>query len=151
MSAACEMSETETAAYDISALCQRAHETKASTQDQMLGVFLELDQPLRAKKQESGLLGVRKAQVKLAAYYLAAGEQPKAKLIAQDMKDEPPDRLRAIREQLARVESKDFWEIIDRGRNFEFMPPAQRGQMETFFSWLDVSSDLEAAAQPVGK
>ncbi len=24
------------------------------------------------------------------------------------------------------VTSKDFWEIIDRGRNFEYMPPAQR-------------------------
>ena len=32
--------------------------------------------------------------------------------------------------------SKDFWEIIDRGRNFEFMPPEQRECMKTFFSWL---------------
>jgi hypothetical protein len=142
---------TETAAYDISALCQRAHEVRAGTQESMLSHFLELDQPLRQKRQESGLLGVRKAQVKLAAYYLAAGEPTRARLIADDMKEEPPDRLRAIRDQLARVESKDFWEIIDRGRNFEFMPPAQRSQMETFFSWLDVSSDLQASAQPVGK
>jgi hypothetical protein len=139
---------TETAAYDISALCQRAHETRAATQDQMLSHFLELDQPLRAKRQESGLLGVRKAQVKLAAYYLAAGEQAKAKLIADDMKEEPPDRLRAIRDQLAKVESKDFWEIIDRGRNFEFMPPGQRAQMETFFSWL--KTEDSPIAQPVG-
>lgn len=132
---------TETAAYDISALCQRAHEVKATTEDKMLEVLLELDQPLRTKRQEAALLGVRKAQVKLAAYYLAAGEQARARLIADDMKDEPSDRLQAIHDQLARVESKDFWEIIDRGRNFEFMPPAQRGQMTTFFAWL----------QPAGK
>ena len=61
------------------------------------------------------------------------------------MRSEPPDRLRSIREQLERVESKDFWEIIDRGRNFEYMPPRQRGQMETFFSWVEA----EAAGTPV--
>jgi len=129
---------TETAAYDISALCQRAHECRSEAEDAMLTVFLELDQPLRAKRQETGLLGVRKAQVKLAAYYLACGEEQKARTIADDMREEPVERLRTIREQLARVESKDFWEIIDRGRNFEYMPPAQRTKMDTFFAWLDV-------------
>jgi hypothetical protein len=49
------------------------------------------------------------------------------------MASEPRERLRAIRDELARVESKDFWEIIDRGRNFEFMPDAQRKAMLSFF------------------
>ena len=82
----------------------------------------------------------------LAAYYLAAGAEDKARLIAEDMKDEPNDRLLAIRDQLARVTSKDFWEIIDRGRNFEYMPPAQRACMDQFFDWLGVEDpeDLEA-------
>lgn len=127
---------TETAAYDISALVQHAHERKAPEMDEMLAVFLELDQPLQVEKQEQGLLGVRKAQVKLAAYFLDAGEDKEARLIADDMRDEPSARLLAIREQLARVESKDFWEIIDRGRNFEYMPPRQRACMGQFFAWL---------------
>lgn len=129
---------TETAAYDISTLCEHAHAAGAAEMDEMLAVFLELDQPLQVDKQEQGLLGVRKAQVKLAAYFLDHGEEAKARLIADDMKDEPPERLLAIREQLARVESKDFWEIIDRGRNFEYMPPRQRACMGTFFQWLEV-------------
>ena len=135
---------TETAAYDISALCQYAHERDAAEQDEMLALFLELDQPLRLKKQESGLTGVRKAQVKLAAYYLAAGAEDKARLIADDMKDEPKVRLLAIRDQLSLVESKDFWEIIDRGRNFEYMPPKQRAGMTTFFEWLSVTDADQA-------
>jgi hypothetical protein len=134
---------TETAAYDISALVQHAHVAGAAETDEMLTVFLELDQPLRVQKQEKGLLGVRKAQVKLAAYFLDAGEEAKARLIADDMSDEPAERLMAIREQLARVESKDFWEIIDRGRNFEYMPPRQRACMGTFFEWLSVDEDPE--------
>ena len=54
------------------------------------------------------------------------------------MAGEDRNRLRSIREQLTRVESKEFWEIIDRGRNFEYMPPRQKEQMERFFAMLDL-------------
>jgi hypothetical protein len=129
---------TETVAYDVSALCQYAHELEIDDQDKMLQYFLDLDRPLRVKSQESALLGVRKAQVKLAAYYLTRNEEDKARLISADMKDEPLERLTQIRDQLENVTSKDFWEIIDRGRNFEYMPPGQRACMAKFFSWLDL-------------
>lgn len=129
---------TETVAYDVSALCEIAHETNTQQEPQMLGEFLELDRPLLAESQEKALLGVRKAQVKLASYYLAQSDEAKARKICEDMKHEPRERLVAIRKQLEGVTSKDFWEIIDRGRNFEFMPPEQRQCMNTFFSWLDL-------------
>jgi len=32
-----------------------------------------------------------------------------------DMKDESAERLRSICDELLRIESKDFWEVIDRG------------------------------------
>ena len=82
-------------------------------------------------------MGVRKAQVKLAAYYISVDQPERARAIARDMHDEPPERLLKIRRQLENVESKDFWEIIDRGRNFEYMPPAQRESLATFFDWLE--------------
>lgn len=129
---------TETVAYDVSALCQFAHARGVPEQDDMLAQFLQLDEPMRGKSQEKGLVGVRKAQVKLAAYFLQAGETAKARQIADDMRDEPRDRLAVIRAELERVDSKDFWEIIDRGRNFEYMPPEQRRHMATFFEWLGV-------------
>jgi hypothetical protein len=138
---------TETVAYDVSALCQYAHELELTEQDKMLEYFLELDRPLRTKSQESALLGVRKAQVKLAAYYLTQGEETKARLIASDMEAEPSERLVQIRNQLESVTSKDFWEIIDRGRNFEYMPPRQRACMTKFFAWLNVATPLPAEAE----
>lgn len=128
---------TETIAYDVSAICQMAHEHDSPEQDAMLEQFLELDRPLRSQSQESALLGVRKAQVKLAAYYLWKGQRDKAYLIADDMRHEPRKRLDQIRAALESVTTKDFWEIIDRGRNFEYMPPEQRAQMATFFGWLE--------------
>jgi predicted membrane protein DUF2254 len=134
---------TETVAYDVSALCEFAHILGQSGQgrpgldDEMLAMFLELDQPLRVKRQESGLQGVRKAQVKLACYYLAAGIVDRAARIAADMTGEDRERLRSIREQLAGVESKKYWEIIDRGHNFDYMPPRQKEQMDRFFAMLE--------------
>jgi hypothetical protein len=129
---------TETVAYDVSALCEFAHtQGRAGLDDEILAMFLELDQPLRVKRQESGLQGVRKAQVKLACYYLAAGIEDRAARIAADMTGEDRGRLRSIHDQLARVESKKYWEITDRGRNFDYMPPRQKEQMDRFFAMLD--------------
>ncbi|MEB2310802.1 MAG: DUF2254 domain-containing protein [Sorangiineae bacterium] len=142
---------TETVAYDVSSLCQYAHEQGSPEEGQMLEQFLELDRPLRVRSQESALLGVRKAQVKLAAYYLANGENEKARNISKDMEGEPPERILTIRHALESVKSKDFWEIIDRGRNFEYMPEPQREQLAVFFGWLgidDASGSEGGAASP---
>ena len=131
---------TETAAFDVAAICELAHELGAVEELEMLAEFLELDRPLLVRSQEKGLLGVRKAQVKLAAYYLLNDDEAKALMIFDDMKNEPRERLYAIRQQLEGVESKDFWEIIDRGRNFEFMPAEQRECMNVFFGWMEIES-----------
>ena len=141
---------TETVAYDVSALCEVANQVGAKEERDMLTEFLELDQSVLARSQEKGLLGVRKAQVKLASYYLLTGQEEKARTICRDMEGEPRERLLAIRQQLESVTSKDFWEIIDRGRNFEFMPPDQRDCMRTFFSWLAIDASApESKSSPV--
>lgn len=138
---------TETVAYDLSSLAQLAHELESPAEQSILAEFLELDRPPFTRGEDKALMGVRKAQVKLAAYYLSAGQEDRARAIAADMKDEPEDRLRTIRRQLVNVESKDFWEIIDRGRNFEYMPPAQREHLGTFFSWFEGLDAAPAAAR----
>ena len=132
---------TETVAYDVSSLCQQAHEHACPEEGRMLEHFLDLDRPLRSQAQESALLGVRKAQVKLAAYYLSVGDEAHAKQIADDMSQEPKTRLEQVRSSLETVTSKDFWEIIDRGRNFEYMPPEQRATLPRFFAALGLGGD----------
>jgi hypothetical protein len=128
---------TETVAYDVGAICEFAHQqTGGQLDDRMLTMFLDLDQPLRAKRQESALQGIRKAQLKLACYYLDKGQSGRARRIADDMAGEDATRLTTIREQLEKVKSKEFWEIIDRGRNFEYMPSRQRDKMAAFFEML---------------
>jgi hypothetical protein len=127
---------TETAAYDVAAIAQLANEVGSPAESEILAEFLELDRPPFASAQNKALIGVRKAQVKLAAYYLSANQADRARSIAADMSDEPDDRLQKIRQQLENVESKDFWEIIDRGHNFEYMPPAHRERLGAFFDYV---------------
>jgi hypothetical protein len=140
---------TETIAYDMSALCQCARELDAPSEHQLLDAFLQLDRPLASRSQEKALLGVRKAQAKLAAYYLARGEEQKARLICEDMRVEPKERLRAVRDALSAATSKDFWEITDRGRDFEYVPPEQRARLPLFFEWLGLGAD-HAVREEVG-
>jgi hypothetical protein len=135
---------TETVAYDLATLCQAAHTLRVPEEGRMLGYFLELDRPLRTKNQERALLGVRKAQTKLATYYLSVGEVQLATQIAQDMKDEPAERLAHVQSALARAQDRDFWEVTDRGQNFEFMPPEQRDKLDEFFGLIALAQKWAA-------
>ena len=86
--------------------------------------------------QEQSLRGVRKAQLKLATYYLGAGAEELARQVWRDMEHERPERLLHIREEMLAVQDRDFWEVIDRGHNFDYLDPDRRRQLETFFSWF---------------
>ncbi len=139
---------TETVAYDLCALCEVAHEVGSAAEQRLLDIFLEVDQPEHEGEiLDTGLRGVRKAQVKLATYYLVKNADALARRIHEDMAHERPERLRSIHEELAGVASKDFWEIIDRGTNFDYLPPERKEALERFFAWDVASATPEAATK----
>ncbi len=137
---------TETVAYDLCALCEVTHASKSPVEGRILQTFLEVDQPAgEGDVQETGLRGVRKAQVKLATYYLVSDAEPLARRIFDDMKNERAERLKSIRDELMAVESEDFWEVIDRGANFDYLPPDRKAALKTFFGWFNrLSGELPA-------
>jgi hypothetical protein len=137
---------TETAAYDLATLCERSFANRAPSHDAILKVLLEVDKEAESQTQEHTLRGVRKAQAKLASFYLVAGEPGVryARQIYDDMKDERPERLRSICDELLRIEAKDFWEVIDRGTNFDYVDATRKAQLKVFFSWFP-SLSKEAA------
>ncbi len=129
---------TETAAHDIAELCQFSHRHGSAAEPRILRQLLDLDaeEPTRGYNQLRGLKGVRKAQAKLAVYYISVGAEANAYMIAADMRDDSPELRQSIRDDLARAESPHFWEIVDRGTNFEYLPENERVQLDVFFSWL---------------
>lgn len=139
---------TETVAYDLGSLCEVAHELTANIEDPLLDVFLDAD-PANAvgEVQETSLRGVRKAQLKLATFYLAKGAEELARRVWEDMAEESAERLRSIRDELLAVQSKDFWEISDRGGNFDYLAPERKDMLRIFFNWFrEVSGELQTVS-----
>ncbi len=125
---------TETAAYDLCALCEVASVHQADCQDRLLEIFLQVDHAPETPAEERALRGVRKAQAKLASYYLSTGETARAQAIFQDMAGESADRLRSIRDEMLAVTAKDFWEVVDRGANFDYLPEPRKERLRQFFA-----------------
>ena len=125
---------TETAAYDLCALCEAASAAGAACHDQLLSVFLEIDKEPETQAEERTLRGVRKAQAKLASYYLLSGDPGRARRIHDDMAHESPDRLRSIRDEMLSITSKEFWEVVDRGTNFDYVPDDRKQKLSEFFA-----------------
>jgi len=129
----------ETVAYDLCTLCEVAFDRRAPVAEELLLIFLTVDREGENDVQETSLRGVRKAQVKLATHYLRRGAEPLARLVFDDMARESRERLASIRDELMAVRSSEFWEISDRGVNFDFLDAERKGRMLEFFGWF---SDL---------
>lgn len=126
----------ETCAYDLCALNELAFDLKSPERPDLLKIFLQVDKEGEGAKKETALRGVRKAQIKLAAYYLSKGDEQAARTVYRDMANENVQRLASIRDELLAVESPHYWEVTDRGTNFDYMPPERRGRVLEFFEWF---------------
>lgn len=126
----------ETVAYDLCALNETAFDAKSPVQDELLRIFLRVDKESDSAVQEASLRGVRKAQVKVATYYLVNGDEVRARRVYEDMASEDPTRIGSIRDELFAVHTQDYWEIIDRGLNFDYLSKDRKRTLEKFFGWF---------------
>jgi len=126
----------ETAAYDLCALNERAFDLRAPQRAELLRIFLQVDKEGEGASREASLRGVRKAQVRLATWYLLHGDEAAAREVFHDMRDEKPARLASIRDEMLSVTSADFWEVTDRGTNFDYIPPERKRRLVEFFLWF---------------
>jgi len=125
---------TVTAAHDVRVLCELAFDLEEVDTKAMLQLFLTLDQPSDDDSAEVALLGVRRAQSILGAFFLSRGAAEFAEQIRHDMRDEPRTRLVSTRDAILAVDERKFWEITDRGFNFDYVAPAMRPHIEEFFA-----------------
>jgi len=130
----------ETVAYDLCTLDERAFEIGSPVADKIFEVFLQTDKEAEGGLQERSLRGVRKAQVRLATFFLLRGDPVRAHTIYQDMAAEPAARIAAIREELASEESPEYWEVTDRDENFAYLSPERRAHLDQFFAWFSSGS-----------
>jgi hypothetical protein len=128
---------TEAAAHDLADMIILAHGSGAEILDALLDILLQVDrEPGGLTGQESALSGVRKAQVKLATYFLSCGDAGRARRIFEDMKFESRERLRTIHLELAELDEPEWFEIANRNANWDYLPEVQKQQLPEFFGWF---------------
>ena len=124
----------EVAAYDLSHMVEAAAD-KSTARDALLEVLLAIDH-----EGAENLLGVRKAQIQLATFFLERGEDAPARRIAADLVGERRGLLLTAREEIEREISPHYWEITDRGSNFSYLPPERRARLGAFFALVAEST-----------
>jgi hypothetical protein len=122
-------------AYDLRILIEMTFRYFPENGDRLLRVFLELDQIAESKEDYTFLRGVRKSQAMLAGFFIRNGNMNLARRILEDMMTETQEFLRTVKRDLFAVESREFWEIEDRGVSFYYVEPEDRPSVELFFSW----------------
>lgn len=125
---------TVTVAHDVRVLCEEAYDHEAFDMSEILRLFLTLDQPSEEDGSDVALLGVRRAQSILGAFFLHRDAIELAEQIRFDMRDEPSSRLRKIRDDILTVDERKFWEVTDRGFNFDWVPGEMRHHITAFFA-----------------
>lgn len=125
-----------TTCYDLGLLLQQAFNKKARCFGQLLVTMLQFDNCFEDSKDVNliALDGARKALLVLAAYLQSKGDTIFVQQIAKFLKNkEPQARLVALKNQLLEVQDPRFWEITDRGVNFEYISDAQKESLQTFY------------------
>jgi hypothetical protein len=142
---------TEVIAHDVGALCAKAFHAGTKYHGELLATFLRVDDSTETAASDTTLQGVRRAQVKLATTYMLNGADDLAKQIQADMKDEPARRMRGIWQHLAALRTREFWEVNDRGSNFDYLSDEQKDMLPRFFSWFPSLRDEALTAMRSGR
>lgn len=124
---------TITVAHDLRALFEASFDMPSIDSGKMLDMILSV-----GIDEASGdtLIDVRNAQAMLGAFLVEQGAQALASKVREHMQQETPERLLAIRDGLLAIKESKFWEITDRGINFNFVPMERRQHLEPFFAPL---------------
>ncbi len=139
---------TVTTAHDVRVLCELAFASTHMNVAPLLELFLSLDQDPEGKTEELALMGVRKAQSILGAFFIARGATALAQRIRHDMRDDSQDRLRRIRDEILAVKERKFWEVTDRGFNFDFVEPDLQPFLAQFFDPMLTSPTPDPTPPP---
>jgi len=127
----------EVVAYDVVQLVKYCAREESTLVDELLKLVLELDRDVKKKSEEESLLGVRRAQLLLAIFFLDLGDTERARRVTRDLMMEKPERLERVRSVLMSEESPHYWEVTDRGVNFSYLDPTLRCHLDTIFSWIN--------------
>ena len=138
-----------TASFDLMYLLQRGHEMQVPNMQALINTFLEVDDNPATQANEFDLRSVRKAQLVFASYLVSKGDDVTVRRIFDDMKNEPKDRLMAIKAEMLATRDRKFWEVTDRGVDFFYIDEHQKKFLNEFYAqYLEPHFGLGGGARP---
>lgn len=121
----------ETACHDLRILNESVHERGMPNRDRVLEGFLDVGR--RGSKNASSRAGVYRALAILGSYYLWRKEEGLADRILEVFARLEPEEIASLRDHLLAVSSPAFWEMTDRGMNWDYVGGDQRAHLVDFF------------------
>ena len=119
----------ELVSYELGELTERAYERKSAPARELLDAMLAFD----GVEQSVGLV---KSRAILAAYFLERGLMHELERVEASLRTVTPAVIDKARRGILSVQDRVFWELNDRGLNFDFVDPQRRPRVNEVFDRL---------------
>ena len=131
----------ETASFDLMTLIGQTVSTAPALAEPLIDVAssFELGQPSGTEKTSTS--GLVRIKIQLACLLMARGFDDLAMLLIDCLTNEDDSLLTAIRNELIAESRPDYWELIDRGISFLYLPSEQRPMLEPLFAKISDHRD----------
>jgi hypothetical protein len=127
----------ELVSYELGELTARAYERKVPPARELLDAVLAFD----GVEQSVGLL---KSRAILAGHFLEHGLIPELELVEASLRTVTPAVLERARRGILSVQDRVFWELNDRGLNFDFVEPQRRTRVAEVFDRVSAGRPSDA-------
>ena len=124
----------ELVSYELGELTERAYERKAAPARELLDAVLAFG----GVEQSAGLV---KSRAILAGYFLERGLAQELELVEASLRTVTPAVLEKAKRGILSVQERVFWELNDRGLNFDFVEPQRRTRVAEVFDRLNAGTD----------
>ena len=126
----------ETVAYDLKVLNQAAYRQDCRRAADLLAILLSLAELLQSRGFQRPLAGVYKMWLALGAFYLSEEASSLYEQLQQALHQVEPTTLARLGKELLGVSEPEFWEITDRGVNFDYIEPDLRPYLRELLKQL---------------
>jgi Predicted membrane protein (DUF2254) len=120
----------ELVSYELGELTERAFERKVAPARELLDAMLAFG----GVEQSAGLV---KSRAILAGYFLERGLTQELERVEASLRNVTPAVLEKAKSGILSVQDRMFWELNDRGLNFDFVEPQRRTRVAEVFDRLN--------------
>ncbi len=131
-------------AFDLCAICEEAAICNSPCGGDVLSVTVSLLSKITRLVDPFNGRGIQKALARLATLHMQKRDFSSVARIAETLVGGGKEQLVGLFEDLERCDQKEFWEVIDRGTNFDYIPEDRKATLESFFNAMPIFASGEA-------